>query len=360
MAVARQPSVEINADACEADCLLDVLFHLPEATVRTLGERMPRPVPPKRRQNLRDLRRAILNRWVYPDARRYLQEFLFSAGRELRKQVHSRERIVELLAAGVEPTAILHFARIEGLNPASVLARMPVASRRRFPERQEEIVRLVEALHEQREAKRSEGEQAAQKAVAKATERRTRDLKERLDAVTRKHERAQQAVSNVAANLQERIAALEGEVETQKNRVEALQAENDGLRGRIEEVKRQHMVAASEARQSARRVLGTALAGLTVLVVGDENRATAYREIVAEFGGEISFISGFAEPRRVEERAEAADLIVSVTSFMSHKVSGRLAASGKPVVHVNVGGERSMREALAGHVLGTLLGEAVP
>ena len=94
-----------------------------------------------------------------------------------------------------------------------------------------------------------------------------------------------------------------------------------------------------------------------MLVVGDDNRAVAYREIVEGFGGEFDFISGFIEPRRAAEKADASDLTVLVTSFVSHKVSGRIDASGKQVIRVNNGGGQSMSEALGQYVLDLLLRE---
>jgi len=349
-----KPSIEVDLDACEIECLFDVLVHMRDSALRLLAERMPRPIPPKKRREAKTIRTAIVERWSTPEVRSYLQEFIYMSGRKMRAEVRDRKGIKDLLEHGVQPGTIIYLAHIEGLDPARTLSLMPVAAQRDFVERQEGLRGLAEVLQQHREDKVEQGQQSLHAAIVRAADRRTRELQERIQVVSQKHERAQHAVANVAATLNQQIETLGQNLDTSRGQIEALHSMVESQRQTIEDLRRQLASEEMRAREAGRRALSQALLGSRVLVVGDDNRQVVYREEVERFGGEFDFLSGFSEPRRASEKAAAADVVVLVTSYVSHKVSGRIGAFGKVVIRVNQSGEHSMREALTHYVLDLL------
>lgn len=205
-----ETTIEIDLDACELECLIDMLLHSKDTVIRLLGKRMPRPVPPKRRKSVQAIREAVIERWAYSDVRAYLQDFMFNSSRTMRAGVHQRKTLRAFLREGVQPGTIIYFAHLEGLDPHRMLASMSVAVRQRFVERQAMLENLIRALYRQRDGKVQDGRRSIDAAIAKAAERRTRALRERLETVSRKHERAQSVVADVATEFKRQIQELEG------------------------------------------------------------------------------------------------------------------------------------------------------
>jgi len=64
------------------------------------------------------------------------------------------------------------------------------------------------------------------------------------------------------------------------------------------------------------------LAGKKVLVVGGDSFNAGYRAIVESLGAEFEFQGAGRDMTMVKSRARAADIVVLVTGYLSHKVSG--------------------------------------
>ena len=355
MAKAPQPEIDINMDACEIECLTEMLANIKPDAIRMIAEQMPRSIPPKRCKSIKTMRVAILERWAHPEVRRYLQDFIYRASHRFRANVRDKAMVRQYLEAGVDPGTILYVAHLEGLDPKRMLASLPATFRRSFAERHKHAKALIEGLERLRERKVQEGRAATDQMIARQVASRTQALQERLADVSRKHQRAQSVVTNVAASFRQRVAALEGDLTAAHNRVKALEEINESQRETIEALKRHAASEAEELRKQGRHLLRTALSGMRVLVIGDDNHQLSYRETVEGFGGDFDFLSGFTDPRRAAEKAAGADLVVLVTSFVSHKISGPVDAVGRPVVRVNNGGGLSMREALRRYVFDLLM-----
>jgi len=64
------------------------------------------------------------------------------------------------------------------------------------------------------------------------------------------------------------------------------------------------------------------LAGKKVLVVGGDSFKAGYRAIIESLGAEFEFQGAGRDMTMVKSRARAADIVVLVTDYLSHKVSG--------------------------------------
>lgn len=92
------------------------------------------------------------------------------------------------------------------------------------------------------------------------------------------------------------------------------------------------------------------LAGRKVLVVGGDSFRDQYRAVVEALGGEFEFQGAGAAVAMAEDRARAADVVVLMTAYLSHKVSDRvtdtLAKMGREPLRVNSTGRTSLLKAL--------------
>jgi bifunctional DNA-binding transcriptional regulator/antitoxin component of YhaV-PrlF toxin-antitoxin module len=97
------------------------------------------------------------------------------------------------------------------------------------------------------------------------------------------------------------------------------------------------------------------LVGKKVLVVGGDSFKAGYRAIVENLGAEFEFQGAGRDMTMVKSRARAADIVVLVTEYLSHKVSGvvtdTMKADGREVALCYAGskGRGAILEALRPH-----------
>jgi hypothetical protein len=99
------------------------------------------------------------------------------------------------------------------------------------------------------------------------------------------------------------------------------------------------------------RELGRPLSGKRVLVVGGDSFHAAYRRIVESLGGSFDALKA-GDTGRAEAKAMAADIVVVMTAYVSHKVNDRVrqslerAGRKERLALANSTGHRSLLRAL--------------
>ena len=116
---------------------------------------------------------------------------------------------------------------------------------------------------------------------------------------------------------------------------------------------------AAEDGRGAWQVFGLArqrpLVGKKVLVVGGDSFKAGYRAIVESLGAEFEFQGAGGDMTMVKSRARGADIVVLVTDYLSHKVSGvvtdTMKADGREAALCYAGskGRGAILEALRPH-----------
>jgi hypothetical protein len=323
--------VKVDVDLCEFAAVAGWLLALSEADLNYVADLVR--VPPKQRK--RDLLSAVAARWVKPEARRRLREELrLACARYVRLLQEEGLQVVRELSLVLSPASTLWLCAEAGLDPQRALRRLTKAERDRLLRQQQELSEWVANL--ERWQSRKQAEAAAPKA---RLQREVRDLRWHAEKAEEKHGRAEKALQQKA----EEVERLRAEVAELSRRVKALEEERLIL---LEQIA---MLAAARPAAKDREELPAKAGGLqgkAVLVVGDESRQAEYRAILKEVGAQASFVSGFGNPKVVQAKAEAADLVVFVTAYASHSTWTAVRQAKKPLALVNQAGERAFREAL--------------
>lgn len=340
------PKVEVNLEVCALDLLLDVIGNGRTEELQYIAGNLPRPVPPKRRKDRRSLQRALVSQWAYENSRAAMIGMLSNMVQKFFSLAAQEDGVAQLRDAKFFWNAIAWAIHRNGGDASKFINKLPAKERREFSDRQESLLNLVHALDEQRKLKQSAGGDALHRAATKEAKRRTKTLSWQIEDLSRKHVHAQEAVGSVARQYETQIAELQAELQTAHERNESLEMETAALREEIVRLTRR-----SPEGSSGEVARTSVLTSKRVLVIGDDSRQVAYREIIGKLGSEFDFVSGFTQPRAVEQRLPWADVVVLVTTYMSHKVSGVITSSGKPIVWVNSAGERSFREAVEKYLI---------
>lgn len=346
----------IDPEACELDALLLFL----ESNTTELDEiaaGCPRRIPDKARRSHDRLRRALLERWAWPDVRAYLAARMLQtdlAARLVRGDVD----VAHLLAEGFPPHALLWWLQAAGLESAAVLAALDAEGRAEFASRQRELEALGAHLREIREGRRAAaGEAQARRARAEA-ELRTRHLRWQAEAAEEKRRRAAAQVESVAQAKEAEIRRLEADLAEVRRRLAEREAANADLREALEAAARTHRAALGEMADRARELAAAArragaalppLAAERVLVIGDDSHKADYRGTVQELGGRFAFHPGFDLGPRLDAALASATLVVYVAAYAAHAAQERLRRAeraGLPVIVVRVAGAESFRRAL--------------
>lgn len=279
--------------------------------------------------------------------------------------------LVELLPPGRDGELLREFLEASGVASHIQRAIRELSSEgrrikvRRPPGWEAAIEALVRMIGE-REVRMRKAEARAEKAarevkIAQEEAERFRELLQRERAG-----RQRQAPAAVPAFCSEcaRFRTREKELE---EKVRGLERELARAQGEAEKIWREAELSAEAAWEAARQAWALSgaegeeeelppgeeaprLSGLRVLVVGDEARKERYRKEVERTGAEFLFHPGFDQEARLHERLKAADAVVALADFMSHKahaiVRGWEKGTGLPVAWVARTGVGALRRGL--------------
>jgi hypothetical protein len=345
----------LDAEMCEFGTIAGWLMSIPDWERAMLAEHCPRPVPPKARRRRRELWWALLERWAWPESRRYFVAGLrHMLGRQIERLRTGDVGAVADLEASMAPASILWAASEVGMPLEPVWAALSDDARTDLEQVLPSLLEMRQQILARREERAGWAEDSRSRAVQAEVARATRALRVRAEQAVQKSTRAQQAAESAIRERAEEMRGLRDELAAARRRIAELEAELAAARAHQAEVAREHarVVAEMAARQreaAASAEVRPPLAGQSVLVVGDEGRQSEYRRIVESLGGEAAFFSGFGNPAHFGEVAAGATVLVAVTAHMSHKVfaKARLAEeAGVPLVLVPQAGAARFRVAL--------------
>lgn len=329
----------LDFDLCALDAFGSYVASAPAPALQRLADHCPRKIPPKQRRRLVS---ALIRRWAYTDAHDYYLHVLGNAMLPIQREVKVRHlRAVAWLGTQMPWPAVLWIMVKGGYTPRQVWRQLKAKEKAACVEHLEWLAGLRDACLQERQAAQEYGNAAVARAARKEVERTTKGLRWLAERAQAKQAKASEATRRLAAEYEDKLANVIAERDSERQRVIALEAEVAHLRRQLERVER-----ATPAEAPVEAPTGVRLAGMRVLVVGDEQRQEEYKAAITAMGGDAEFVSGFGSPRLVRERAGAADLVVLVTAAASHKVSGAVTASGTPYVYVPNAGMQSFRHAL--------------
>jgi hypothetical protein len=327
-------------EVCEFAALLAWLAHMPDAEARRFAALIRLSVPPKKRDRVRAY---ILSEWLAGRSREEISAQLRLAFRRAAARLRELPARAQARAA-VEfiplPGALWALSQA-GVKPEKALRRLKKAEREQVEREVARLQQYADELRAWRESRRRNAEKPVEELRQKA-----RALAWKAETAEAKHERAESAIEAKARELEEAREALK--------ETEALLQEAESRIASLEEERRilidQIALLSQDRREAMPRRAPTdslrPLDGLRVLVVGDDGRQLQYRAVVEELGGEAEFLDGFASPKHLEARAGAADVVVMITAFMSHRSFQVLRRSAASTVFVNTAGVASFKAVL--------------
>ncbi|HCJ09934.1 MAG TPA: hypothetical protein DHW14_02060 [Clostridiales bacterium] len=123
-----------------------------------------------------------------------------------------------------------------------------------------------------------------------------------------------------------RVRVLRVHREVRAPTPEEAKAERRSVGGRRSGRARRRRLSREAAPHGRFRELGRPLSGKRVLVVGGDSFHATYRRIVERLGGSFDALKA-GDTGRAEAKAMAADIVVVMTGYVSHKVNGRVRHS---------------------------------
>jgi len=123
-----------------------------------------------------------------------------------------------------------------------------------------------------------------------------------------------------------RVRVLRVHREVRAPAPEEAKAERRSVRGRRSGRARRRRLSREAALHGRFRELGQPLFGKRVLVVGGDSFHATYRSIVESLGGSFDALKA-GDTGRAEAKAMAADIVVVMTAYVSHKVNDRVRHS---------------------------------
>lgn len=274
-----------------------------------------------------------------PDEIEMARQWLDASGISgiMQATVEMRGNAIDLLKPFPAANAIAAFGAVLGSlkTTARRAARDAEAARKRLEEAQVETARFRELLAQERQARMAEkrGAQPAEAGPCPSCA----DLSERL-----------RTAEADRASLHARCVELERTLENERREAAlSMEAMRDALAqawGEAEE--RQEDAPPLVDVPSAPRPL----AGLRVVVAGDESRMDEYRRLVEEMGGEFVWQPGYDEKGRAEDRLQGADAILAMCDWLSHSVFASIRRAeklrGVPVAYCSRTGLATARAGL--------------
>jgi hypothetical protein len=325
-------------ELAELAALRSWLQRLPRGELNRLADDCPRRIPPKQRRHLPE---SLFIRWLEPDVRRFLQGALRQAFLRLIEAVRrDGVRALPPLLASFSEATVLWVCLEAGVPPERALRQLARRGRGRLAAEVDDLVAVREGLRQRREVSRARLASEREKAMAKSR-RAAKALRWQAERAEAKRVQAERTIGEQAREVER----LRRELAEARTRIAALEEERRILLDQL----------AEEARRPSPPEPPSSPRPLTdrlVLVVGDEGRQADYRQLVTELGGRFEFLSGFGSPPLLLARARAADLVLFITAYASHKMWAAAKRAETPVVPVNQAGVRALRDALLRHLHG--------
>lgn len=267
----------------------------------------------------------------------------------------------------------------EGARQAGEEARSrSLEELRRENERLSKLLRAAEArverlkgeLHEARQAVRAqkraawEAAREPERILAEATaeiERLQARAGEAEASARRREAEAEALLLDTIREYEERLAVLREVIAHQDGEIlEFLAAARRG--GEAPRGARPAEAGATAGGADRAAVNPARLRGRTICVVGGETRLTGYREIVAAHGAGMTFASGLEKIGQIEGAVSAADGVVLIAAYASHKASDQVRQAaeryGKPVALAHNAGLATFERVLVNDLAPKLGGKS--
>lgn len=307
-----------------------------------------RRVPAKRARKQHGAAAYLIDRWMSAD-RQLLEELLAVAMADLALDT-TDGTLADAIVRGVPPYTALYLLCAAGIDPAESLASLDDDRRTAFAARAGAMQELHAGAVLRREHRLERASTATDDLVERRAAQRTRRIGFEADQLRTKAERAEHAIAAAVR----REAARRIEAETALGTVDQ---ERDQLRAEVEALRTECADLGAEVRFLRRRLaqvtqpgaVGTgALAGQSVVVIGDPGHGPDYLRVCQELGAdEARFLDGYGNPREIRASVRMATLVVFVKAFASHRVWDAVNQAGDvDVIPVPVAGLDALRRSV--------------
>ena len=203
---------------------------------------------------------------------------------------------------------------------ADALAAMPEAGRVAVEECTARALSEIDRMEREIMARQQVGEEVQKRSREKAAQARAQQARVQAEAM-RQRTRAMKATTTAAMRIalaEKRLTILQDQCDS----LRILLAERDEQIHRLAARFEQRLSLATRPQEEGQEA--SVLAGQRVLVLGDPNRAVAYRaEALAMGAAAVAFLNARATPgERLASATQAADVVVLIAAWAKHSTDG--------------------------------------